>query len=89
MLSHDNIRSNTDAVDQLFHLTKEDVLLGVLPFFHSFGFTGTLWLPLVLDPKCVYHFNPLDGRTVGKLCEKHGVPYLQESVFVRLGRLWR
>ena len=73
MLSHDNIRSNTDAVDQLFHLTKQDVLLGVLPFFHSFGFTGTLWLPLVLEPKCVYHFNPLDGRTVGKLCGKHGV----------------
>ena len=73
MLTHDNIRSNTDAVDQLFHLTKKDVLLGVLPFFHSFGFTGTLWLPLVLDPKCVYHFNPLDGRTVGKLCGRHGV----------------
>ncbi len=27
-------------------LTADDVLVGVLPFFHSFGFTGTLWLPL-------------------------------------------
>ena len=22
-------------------------MLGVLPFFHSFGFTGTLWFPLI------------------------------------------
>jgi acyl-[acyl-carrier-protein]-phospholipid O-acyltransferase/long-chain-fatty-acid--[acyl-carrier-protein] ligase len=26
---------------------------------------------LALDPKGVYHFNPLDARQVGKLCKKH------------------
>lgn len=73
MLSYANVMSNVQGVEQLFHFTKEDVLLGTLPFFHSFGFTGTLWLVLCLDPKGVYHFNPLDCRTIGKLSEKYNV----------------
>jgi len=72
MLTHHNVMSNMSGVDQAFHLTDKDVLLGVLPFFHSFGFTGTLWLPLVFDPEAVYHFNPLDARQIGKLCKKYG-----------------
>ena len=42
-------------------LTSKDVLLGVLPFFHSFGFTGTLWLPALSGFGVVYHPEP-DGR---------------------------
>ncbi len=72
MLSNHNVSSNVDAVDQLFHIKKSDVLLGVLPFFHSFGYTGTLWLPMTLEPKTVYHFNPLDARQIAKLSAKHG-----------------
>ena len=60
MLSHNNILSNLMAVDQLFNLNEQDVLIGVLPFFHSFGFTITMWLPFCVEPAGVYHFNPLD-----------------------------
>ena len=73
MLSHNNIASNIDSVDQLFHITPEDVVMGVLPFFHSFGYTGTLWLTMMLEPKCGFHVNPLDPRTIGQLCQDHGV----------------
>ncbi|MEW4527168.1 acyl-[ACP]--phospholipid O-acyltransferase [Maioricimonas sp. JC845] len=73
MLSHRNVGSNLDAVDQLLHLTHEDTLLGILPFFHSFGYTVTLWLAMAHRPAVAYHFNPLDARTVGKLCEKYKV----------------
>jgi acyl-[acyl-carrier-protein]-phospholipid O-acyltransferase/long-chain-fatty-acid--[acyl-carrier-protein] ligase len=79
MLSHHNIASNITAVDQLFHITPSDVLLGILPFFHSFGYTGTLWLTMTLDPKTVYHFNPLDSRQVGKLSEKHGTTIIMAT----------
>lgn len=79
MLSHNNVASNIDAIDELFHIDSNDALLGVLPYFHSFGFTGTLWLCLCLEPKAVYHFNPLDGRTVGNLSEKHGVSILMAT----------
>jgi len=70
VLSQHNIASNTESVNELLRLTAADRLMGVLPFFHAFGFTDTLWLPLIYDPSSVYHFNPLDARTVGTLIEK-------------------
>ena len=71
VLSQHNIASNVDAVTELMRLTSSDRLMGVLPFFHSFGFTITMWLPLSADPSTVFHFNPLDARTVGSLIEKY------------------
>ncbi len=71
MLSHDNVLSNIESFAQLFHVSPEDRMLGVLPFFHSFGFTGTLWFPLITGFGAVYHSNPLDGKTIGELAEKY------------------
>lgn len=76
MLSHQNVLANLEAVAQVIALGPEDGMLGVLPFFHSFGFTATLWLPLRLGMGVVYHFNPLDARTVGKLVQEHRVTAL-------------
>ena len=71
MLSHGNITSNLEGLYQVFHVEPEDVIMGVLPFFHSFGFTGCLWFPLLSGIGAVYHFNPLDAKTIGKLVPKH------------------
>ncbi len=79
MLTHQNVGCNTAAVNETVHLRGEDVLLGVLPFFHSFGYTGTMWLPLTLPPRSVYHFNPLDSREIGKLSEQHAVTILMAA----------
>lgn len=46
-LSHHNIISNIEAIDQILWLTEKDKIMGVLPFFHSFGFTGALWKSVV------------------------------------------
>ena len=73
VLSHRNILSNVHQIEQQVHLLPDEVVLGILPFFHSFGFTVTIWTVLCLGKKVVYHFNPLDARMIGKLCEKHGV----------------
>jgi acyl-[acyl-carrier-protein]-phospholipid O-acyltransferase/long-chain-fatty-acid--[acyl-carrier-protein] ligase len=67
MLSHYNIGSNIEQMEQVFGLTKGDKMMGVLPFFHSFGFTGTLCLPVALGIGAVYHANPLDAKTIGEL----------------------
>jgi acyl-[acyl-carrier-protein]-phospholipid O-acyltransferase/long-chain-fatty-acid--[acyl-carrier-protein] ligase len=72
MLTQHNVGSNVDAVNQVIHLGEDDVLLGVLPMFHSFGYTVTLWTVLALEPKGIYHYSPLEAREVGKLCRKHG-----------------
>jgi acyl-[acyl-carrier-protein]-phospholipid O-acyltransferase/long-chain-fatty-acid--[acyl-carrier-protein] ligase len=73
MLSHRNILNNVHQIEEQVHLHDREVILGILPFFHSFGFTVCLWTPLTLGKGVVYHFNPLDARTIGKLCEEHEV----------------
>lgn len=72
MLSHANISHNVEVVRQAIRLNREDVVIGVLPFFHSFGYTVTLWGVASLGPAGVYHYNPLEARQVGKLAEKYG-----------------
>lgn len=71
MLSHHNILSNIEGMSQIFSFTNDDRIMGVLPFFHSFGFTGTLWLPLLSGIGVIYHPNPLDARTVGQMTSQY------------------
>lgn len=71
MLSHHNILSNLEGLAQVCWVTRKDRLMGVLPFFHSFGFTGTLWLPLVSGVGVIYHANPLDAKTVGEMVSRY------------------
>jgi acyl-[acyl-carrier-protein]-phospholipid O-acyltransferase/long-chain-fatty-acid--[acyl-carrier-protein] ligase len=67
VLSHYNIGSNVDQIAQTFMLRARDRLLGSLPFFHSFGFTVTLWLPALLGVGVVYSPSPLDAAAIGAL----------------------
>jgi len=76
MLTHYNIASNIEQVGQTFMLDRGDCLLGVLPFFHSFGFTVTLWLPAVLGVAAVYHPSPLDLAAVSELVRDYRVTFL-------------
>lgn len=70
MLTYGNVGHNVDAVDVVINLRPDDMVLGILPFFHSFGYSITLWAAMTLPPAGAYHFNPLDAKTVGKLAEK-------------------
>ena len=71
MLSHYNIGSNIGQLEQVLGLNHRDCVLGVLPFFHSFGFTGTLCLPAALGIGVVYHPNPLDAKAIGPLVREY------------------
>ncbi len=72
MLTEGNILSNVDAIETLIRLTRDDVVVGILPFFHSFGFTVCLCTVMNIDVMGVYHYSPLDAKQIGKLCKKHG-----------------
>jgi acyl-[acyl-carrier-protein]-phospholipid O-acyltransferase/long-chain-fatty-acid--[acyl-carrier-protein] ligase len=71
MLSHYNVISNIDAIAQLFWINSSDRIVGVLPFFHSFGFTVTIWFPLLAGCGVVYHPNPTDARAIGELVQQY------------------
>ncbi|MEZ5388179.1 MAG: AMP-binding protein [Prosthecobacter sp.] len=76
VLSHFNIVSNVEQIGQVFGFASDDRLLGILPFFHSFGFTGTLGAPAILGLGVSYHFNPTDSKVVGEMVQKHLVTFL-------------
>lgn len=76
MLTQANVSHNVDAIERAIRLDERDTVLGVLPFFHSFGFSVTLWAAITLGPRAVYHFNPLDARQIGKLAARYGVTVL-------------
>jgi len=71
MLSHRNVLANVEGLAQVFWVARSDRILGALPLFHSFGFTGCLWFPLVNGFGAVFHVNPMDAGTIGDLVQKH------------------
>src|SRR4029077_11906081 len=77
MLTHGNIAANAESVIQAIDPSPRDRIMGILPFFHSFGYTVTLWLPLQVGASVVYHANPRQSRVIGELCKKH-----QSTIFV-------
>ncbi|MEW4566704.1 AMP-binding protein [Tautonia sp. JC769] len=84
VLTHRNILSNAEQIRTQIDLVPEDVVLGILPFFHSFGYTVPLWTVACLGLKAVYHPNPLDAQVVAKLTREHkATVILATPTFVR------
>ncbi len=84
MLSYRNIGANAWAINEVVQLSPSDVLLGILPMFHCFGYTVTLWSVLTLNIKAAYHYSPLEAQQIGKLCQKHNVTImLSTPTFLR------
>jgi acyl-[acyl-carrier-protein]-phospholipid O-acyltransferase / long-chain-fatty-acid--[acyl-carrier-protein] ligase len=73
MLSYKNIGTNVAAIEDILQLGGHDTLCGILPLFHSMGFTVGLWAVLGSDVKGAYHFSPLDAKIIGKLCQDHKI----------------
>ncbi len=69
MLTYAALGANLNGIDSIIHLRRSDVLLGVLPLFHAFGYTVTLWTVLTLDPQGVYHYSPLEAAA-----DRHPLP---------------
>src|SRR5262245_935173 len=70
-LTYRNIASNTAAGADHLSLVPDDRLFGALPFFHSFGYTAILWLPLQLGGSAVLFPDPRQAKEVGELCKAH------------------
>jgi acyl-[acyl-carrier-protein]-phospholipid O-acyltransferase/long-chain-fatty-acid--[acyl-carrier-protein] ligase len=89
MLSHHNIISNIEGIEQVIQFKPEDRIMGVLPLFHSFGYTATLWLPLLAGFGAVYHPNPTDAKTIGETVKKYRATLLISTPTFYAGYLRR
>ena len=57
--------------------------MAALPFFHSFGYTATLWFPLTSGLKSTFHNNPMDGGVIADLArEEKGTILLATPTFL-------
>eukprot|EP00927_Polykrikos_kofoidii_P040103 TRINITY_DN34339_c0_g1_i2.p1 TRINITY_DN34339_c0_g1~~TRINITY_DN34339_c0_g1_i2.p1 ORF type:complete len:1015 (+),score=196.93 TRINITY_DN34339_c0_g1_i2:103-3147(+) len=65
-LSHGNILSNIQGMINVAGVRNTDCLYGVLPPFHSFGFTVTTMGPMVSGVKVAYYPNPTEYRRIAR-----------------------
>ena len=63
-LTHQNVLSNLRAALSCIQLKENDLLYGVLPPFHSFGFTVTGIFPLIAGVKVCFAPDPTDSRAL-------------------------
>jgi long-chain-fatty-acid--[acyl-carrier-protein] ligase len=69
-LSHKNILSNQRSAMQCISLTKKDLLYGVLPPFHSFGFSVVGLFPICGGIKIAFYPDPTDGFAIAEGIER-------------------
>ncbi len=72
-LTHFNIDSNLRGCLQIVPIGSKDRLLAPLPFFHSFGYTATLWMAANIGLPVIFHPSPLDAMSIGDLVRRYGV----------------
>ena len=65
-LSHENLLSDQRACLEVARLESTDIFYGVLPPFHSFGFSVTGILPLLAGLKICYAPDPTDSHAMAK-----------------------
>lgn len=75
-LSHKNIISNIQAAVEHVGLLPEDVFIGILPYFHVFGFNTNLFVPLLTGSSLVTYPNPLDYKKVTNIIKNENITIL-------------
>lgn len=84
MLTHRNLSADTRSLVGQVGVNPQDRALCTLPFFHSFGYTVTLWMALQIGAMAIYHFDPRQAKDIGQLAKKHGATlYLSTATFLR------
>jgi acyl-[acyl-carrier-protein]-phospholipid O-acyltransferase/long-chain-fatty-acid--[acyl-carrier-protein] ligase len=86
-LSHRNFLSNIDAILTKFHITKDDVMLGILPLFHVFGHNTNFWLPLYFGMSVVVYANPLEYEKVCQIIREEKVTIMLATPVFFMGYL--
>lgn len=74
-LSHKNIVSNQRSAMQCIDLRPTDVLYGILPPFHSFGFSVAGLFPLLGGIKVAFYPDPTDGFALAEGVERWKITF--------------
>lgn len=84
VLTHRNILSNCWQISSLCILPDTATMLACLPVFHSFGFTVTLWYPMMRGCHVVTVPSPLDTRRIiDSIREEEATVFIGAPTFMR------
>jgi acyl-[acyl-carrier-protein]-phospholipid O-acyltransferase/long-chain-fatty-acid--[acyl-carrier-protein] ligase len=75
MLSHYNVDANAEGASQVLHLYQEERVLGILPFFHSFGYL-VFWFVMFNNAALIFHPSPIDVAAIGELIRRQRITFL-------------
>lgn len=83
-LTHRNLRGNVAQFGEMLDLDQDDLILGCLPFFHSFGATVTILFPLLEGVTLVTYPTPLEAGKLAALIERYRITvFLSTPTFLR------
>ena len=72
-LTHRNVIANCLQIRECQLLNRNQTLMACLPTFHSFGFTATMWYPMMEGVRCVTLPSPLETRKIAEAIKAENV----------------
>jgi len=70
MISNRAVSMNIDGFRRIIKFVPTDRILAVLPFFHAFGFTIEIWVPMIINVGTAYHYTPLEPKRIGDMSKE-------------------
>ena len=79
MLTHHNLLSNLESLRQIFRVTREDCILGLIPFSNSMSFASTLLLPALAGARVAFGAELLGQPGLGAFCRANRITLIPAS----------
>jgi len=79
MLTHHNLLSNLESLRQIFRVTREDCILGLIPFSNSMSFASTLLLPALSGARVAFGAELLGKSALGGFCRVNQISLIPAS----------
>jgi len=81
-LTHGNIYAESDKVQEVMHISDREVVLSLLPLFHSYSQIVNLWLSTIIGARVVY-LRELSSTEIERGLKEGGA-----TALVGVPRLW-
>lgn len=81
-LTHGNIYAESDKVQEVMHISDQEVILSLLPLFHAYSQIVNLWLSTIIGARVVY-LTELSSTEIERGLKKGGA-----TALVGVPRLW-
>lgn len=73
MLTHHNLLSNLESLRQVFRVTRDDCILGLLPFSNAIGLASMMLLPALAGARVAFGAELLGKPALGEFCRSNRI----------------